>query len=192
MGRQRILDKKYTKDRNLILGENDLLTWCKENSEIGQDIVEEWITEKNGAIENYKPGSNKRAYFKCKHCGAVYTKVIRRRVLGGIHEPCGRKIGKEKSIIYIQEKNKEKNNTLNIQNSDLLNEWDYIKNNEIGLYPECVSSGSIKRAHWICSICGNHYTKKIKFRTQYGWGCLKCNPPAVGRKKKTSDRKKGI
>ena len=193
MGKLKGLDKKYTKDRKLIVGKNDLLTWCMENKAIGQDIITEWNTKKNGSMQEYKPGSGKKVFFTCKICGEEYEKILQNRVLGGIHNPCGRKIGKENLIRFNQGRNIKKKNTLAIQNSELLNEWDYIRNSKIGLYPQYISANSILKAHWICSKCGNHYIKRIKQRTQNGWGCLKCNPPAVGRRRKiSSDQKKDI
>lgn len=61
-----------------------------------------------------------------------------------------------------------------IDNPELMQEWDYAKNNEIGLKPERVTDGSNKVAYWICLQCGNHYQAMIKNRKRAKYGCPDC------------------
>ena len=167
------LEKKYTSIKKLEVGKNDLLTWCKEHGEQGQEIINEWNEQKNGSMSRYKPGSSKRVYWKCSICGEEYIKDIRSRVIGRIHEPCGKKLGIEK----LKEYHKRKVNlddSLVVKFAELLEEWDYIANDRIDLDPTYLLPGSSKKAHWICSKCGNQYWQYIRLRTQYGYGCKQC------------------
>lgn len=167
------LEKKYTSIKKLEVGKNDLLTWCKEHGEQGQEIIKEWNEQKNGSMSRYKPGSSKRVYWNCSICGETYIKDIRSRVIGRIHEPCGKKLGIEK----LKEYHKRKVNlddSLVVKFAELLEEWDYIANDRIGLDPTYLLPGSSKKAHWICSKCGNQYWQYIRLRTQQGYGCKQC------------------
>ena len=39
-----------------------------------------------------------------------------------------------------------------IEYKELISEWNWIRNNEIGLYPDKITAGSSKKVWWICSI----------------------------------------
>ena len=52
-------------------------------------------------------------------------------------------------------------------NPELLKEWDYEKNNELGLTPETISYGSAKKVWWICPK-GHSYLMGHKSRTCAG------------------------
>ena len=167
------LEEKYTSIKKVVAGTNDLLTWCKEHGEQGQKLIKEWDEQKNGSMSRYKPGSSKRVYWNCSICGESYIKDIRSRVLGRIHEPCGKKLGIEK----LKEYHKKKVNlddSIAIKFAELNEEWDYIMNDKMGLDPTYLLPGSSKKAYWICSKCGNHYQQYIRLRTQYGYGCKQC------------------
>ena len=58
-------------------------------------------------------------------------------------------------------------------NPILLKEWDYTKNNEIGIYPTNVAPHSEKKVWWICPNCGNSYRAAISHRSN-GTACPKC------------------
>lgn len=167
------LEKKYTSIKKVVVGENDLLTWCKEHGELGQEIINEWVEQKNGSMSHYKAGSSKRVYWKCSICGEEYIKDIHSRVLGGIHAPCGKKRGIERLKEYHRNKI-NLDDSLAVKYADLLDEWDYIVNDSEGLDPTYLLPGSSKKAHWICSKCGNHYKQYIRLRTQRGYGCKLC------------------
>jgi very-short-patch-repair endonuclease len=60
-----------------------------------------------------------------------------------------------------------------IENKNLMEEWDWEKNNQLKLYPDCITYGSEKKAWWICS--NNHeWYARIGSRSQ-GCGCPECN-----------------
>lgn len=167
------LDKVYTEDRQLIVGKNDLKTWCEQNPEIGKLIIKEWNSKENGSMTSYKAGSYKKAAFRCCMCGKPYEKIIRNRVLGGLHEECGRKIGIQKSRhTQVSKLGEEKN--LAIQYPDIAKEWDYSRNKGICLSPEYMSINSPKKVWWKCGVCHTSYQKIIKMRTLRGYGCNVC------------------
>ncbi len=60
---------------------------------------------------------------------------------------------------------------------DLMNEWVYQKNEELGLDPSVLTSGSNKKAWWKCSVCSGEYYSLIYERCK-GTGCPYC----AGRK----------
>ena len=54
-----------------------------------------------------------------------------------------------------------------------MEEWDFDKNNSIGLNPKDVTGGIYKKAWWRCSKCGYEWYAAIGSRTK-GIGCPKC------------------
>lgn len=63
-------------------------------------------------------------------------------------------------------------NDLATVHPELLEEWDYEKNNELGIYPDKVTCGSNRKAWWICKF-GHKWQTKICCRSN-GSGCPKC------------------
>ena len=61
-----------------------------------------------------------------------------------------------------------------IDNAQLMAEWDWEKNNELGLYPHLLTCGSGKKAWWKCRICHNDWQSDIKHRN-IGRGCPRCS-----------------
>lgn len=59
---------------------------------------------------------------------------------------------------------------------DFLTEWDWEKNNAIGLQPESISIGSVKKVQWICKL-GHRWEATPNNRSR-GQGC----PVCAGRK----------
>ena len=60
-----------------------------------------------------------------------------------------------------------------IDNKELMLDWDWRKNNEIGLNPNLLTCGSNKTAHWKCHICGYEWTTRIE-RKNKGARCKMC------------------
>ena len=174
------LEKKYTQVKRRIIGENDLLTWCKEHGEEGQIIIKEWNQEKNGSMTKYKAGSNKKVYWNCSMCGESYTKAVRNRVIGRIHEPCGRKRGIEKLRQFHKQRMTLDKSLAGVY-PELLKEWDYEKNKELGFEPECLSAHSSKYVYWVCSSCGNKWRAQIRMRSNLGYGCKACRNSKISK-----------
>ena len=69
------------KEKALIKGKNDLLTWCHNNGVYGETLIEEWMEEKNRDVlgitmDSVNCGTSSRAYFKCRKCGDESLKII--------------------------------------------------------------------------------------------------------------------
>ena len=58
-------------------------------------------------------------------------------------------------------------------NKELMLDWDWSKNNAIGLNPNLLTCGSNKTAHWKCHICGYEWTTRIE-RKNKGARCKMC------------------
>ena len=63
----------------------------------------------------------------------------------------------------------------------IIAEWDWEKNNELGLDPQKISHGSTKHVFWICSK-GHRYKARVDHRTIMGSSCPYCKGkiPIVG------------
>lgn len=59
-----------------------------------------------------------------------------------------------------------------IDNKELMSEWDYEKN--IDLDPKILTSGSNKKAWWICKLCGHKWCTAIHHRAIGKQDCPKC------------------
>ena len=57
--------------------------------------------------------------------------------------------------------------------SELLDEWDYEKNDKIGMFPDSVKPHSNKKAWWKCNCCGFEWEATINNRSN-GRSCPKC------------------
>lgn len=69
-----------------------------------------------------------------------------------------------------------KPNSLAVKRPDLLEEWDWEKNDELGLDPYVLSCGSCKTAHWKCSVHPEGYDTRIGRRTSPSHqGCPFCS-----------------
>ena len=65
---------------------------------------------------------------------------------------------------------------------DLLKEWDYEKNNKLGIYPDKLYFNSVKKVWWKCSICGHEWFTNLSSRNR-GRGCPECAKKRVAYKK---------
>lgn len=60
-----------------------------------------------------------------------------------------------------------------IDDEKLITEWNFDKNNEIGLHPEKITCGVDTKAWWTCKQCGLVYYSSIGHRSR-GKGCPNC------------------
>ncbi|HJT31721.1 MAG TPA: zinc-ribbon domain-containing protein [Pirellulales bacterium] len=66
----------------------------------------------------------------------------------------------------------------------MLDEWDWGKNNKLGITPYNVTAGCNKKAHWKCSVAEDHrWESAIINRALHDSGCLCC----AGKKAVTSN-----
>ena len=127
-------------------------------------LMEEWNWDKNNEIGLYPnkllPGSNKKAWWKCKN-NHEFVEVISKRTKG---KPCPYCANKRVLIGF---------NDLKTLYPDLAKEWDYDKNTFIDINK--VVKGSNKKAWWKCSVCGHEWLASISARTIRGTGCPLCS-----------------
>ncbi len=60
-----------------------------------------------------------------------------------------------------------------IQNSSLMEEWDWKKNGDLGLMPSELTTGSNKKVWWCCQKCGHSWSAQPSSRRN-GTGCPVC------------------
>ena len=72
---------------------------------------------------------------------------------------------------------------------ELLDEWDYEKNEKNGIFPDKVTPHSNKKVWWKCSKCGKEWMTVIGNRTNRtkASGCPSCNKPHKKVRKGTND-----
>ena len=66
-----------------------------------------------------------------------------------------------------------KHKSLAEENPNLLKEWDYEKNNEIGIYPDKVTACSGRKVWWKCKR-GHEWQAGIGNRNRLKQGCPEC------------------
>ena len=62
---------------------------------------------------------------------------------------------------------------LSITHPNLVKEWDYNKNNALGIYPDQITHGSHKKVWWICEH-GHEWQATVNDRTNMKSGCPVC------------------
>lgn len=141
-------------------------------------VAKEWCFERNSAIDLHPDqvthGSAKKAYWVCAE-GHVSLKEIGRRTYGkGCAECLGRHV-------------KSFSGPVSETHPHLMGEWDFEKNEAIGLDPDQLTAGSEKRPHWKC-VQGHEWVATLKNRTLRKSGCAKC----IGRTQKHKRKKKSL
>ena len=146
--------------KKILIGFNDLLTTNPE-------LCKEWDYEKNRnelliSPESVTAGSTKKVFWKCpkKHS---YIASISHRTNGTNCPYCSSK----KVLTGF--------NDLATTNPELLNEWNYDKNN---ISPHEITFGAIKKVYWKCQL-GHEWLATPNSRTGY----YKTNCPYCSNKK---------
>lgn len=136
-----------------------LYDYCKENRRI--DLLEQWDTEKNGAITPHDvgSGSHRKIWWNCGN-GHSWQTAVYTRTGGG--SGCPYCTGQRVLTGH---------NDLASQHPELAKQWDPVKNGT--LTPDKVLSGSHKRVWWICSR-GHEWQAAVKVRVA-GCGCPVCS-----------------
>ena len=123
-------------------------------------IAKQWDYEKNGKLkpEMFSPGSGAKVWWKCEN-GHSWRAEIGSRVDGrGCCPYCRHKLA---SDTY----------NLKVIHPDLMEEWDYNKNE---LLPEHFLPQSTKKVWWLCSK-GHSYLMPINHRTKDKCNCPYCS-----------------
>lgn len=134
------------------------------------ELAKEWDYEKNKkAPSQYAAGADTRVWWRCDK-GHSWRTAINVRTKGCGCPYCGNK----KVLVGF--------NDLFSAKPELKEEWDFERNKELSPYD--VTTGSTKKAWWICKECGHSWNAAINTRVS-GYGCPEC-----GRKKSTISRLK--
>ena len=144
----------------ILIGYNDLKT-------LAPDICEEWNYEKNNGLlpEQFTLKSDKKVWWVCNKYSHEWQARIANRTKGSGCPMCDRmKIG----FRTIQRQIK-KNGTLESTRPDLLDEWDYDKNN---VKSSELTVGSNQRVWWKCKY-GHSWSAAVCARSA-GSGCPEC------------------
>ena len=142
----------YCSGNLVIAGSTDLAT-------VQPDIVELWNYEKNGDLkpEQFSQHSNKKVWWKCCN-GHEWQAPISSLSRGRRCPVCsGKKVLKGF-------------NDLEYLRPELMDEWDYEKND---IKPSEVTEHSGKKAWWKCRKCGHEWYAVIDSRSK-GHGCPSC------------------
>lgn len=152
-----------------IKGKDDLLTWCKNDAERGQKIINEWtgITESEHIIniDEIKPKSTTILKWKCKYGHEWYTQLAHRTLHKTDCPYCANRsidIGFNDLESYCIKNNLEY----------LIDEWVGLSENNETVCIQNFSYGSGKRIWWKCK----HKHKWIAAITSRvsGTGCPYC------------------
>lgn len=137
-------------------------------------IMRRWDYNENNKL-NLDPkiitqGSHIKANFICPDCHNKWFGEIRYvvRYNGGC-PACAN----QKRVQSTNETRIKDSLTIFQYKPELEKEWDYIKNNELGLQPEKISYSSGKKAFWICPL-DHSYESIIVNRTTKNTGCSIC------------------
>lgn len=143
----------------ILAGYNDLMTKRPE-------LMAEWDFEKNNAIRlfpyNVSVRTTRKAWWKCPNGHPSYFSSISSRTGSGT----GCAVCKNKRVLSGV-------NDLATTRPELLEQWNYEKNNELGITPDSVTEVSGKKVWWRCRK-GHEWEATIA-HIAYGRGCPKCN-----------------
>lgn len=132
------------------------------------ELLKEWDYSKNNISPNdYLSGSDKEVWWICSECGNSYPMSAYQRT--GMKQSCP-ECGKKKCVESAQINRVKKRGSLVDNCPEILNEWDYEKN-ERG--PETYTKGSKDEVWWKCSK-GHRWPASIRARTVLHSGCPKC------------------
>lgn len=158
----------------LVIGKNDLLTWCNKNEEYGQLLKEEWIglDENDNKIKmtEISYGSTKKVKWKCSKDSdhEWYASTHSRTTHKNKCPYCaGRKADNKNSLFAWCQKNGE-------FGQRLIEEWTGIdeKGNRIKMTE--ITYGSRRNMLWRCKN-GHQWYAMINTRTCLKYKCPYCN-----------------
>lgn len=148
----------FCSGRVATIGINDLSTTNPE-------LALEWHYEKNGDFKPFQAtaGMGRKVWWKGK-CGHEWQAAIQARVRGNGCPYCSNRLLLKGF------------NDLETTNPELLDEWDYEKNEKL---PSEVKKCSDQKVWWKCKKCGFSWNSRIYTRT---WGGKPCGCPACDNK----------
>ena len=162
----------------LIIGKNDLETWCRNNER--EDLLEEWNYNANKGLTNkfgadisipsrILPTSSIKVGWVCDKGHQFETSVGNRTVNS---RGCPYCAGSKLLVGFNDFATWCKNN----HREDLLEEWDYKKNN--GLKPSEILQGGSGKKYWWKGSCGHEWDAVISSRIRVRQGKTQIVKPA--------------
>ena len=149
-------------NKKVLIGYNDLKS-------LKPDLVKEWDYNKNNlGPDKYTCGSQQKVWWICPQ-GHSYETLVRSRAI--LNTGCPICNGKQVLEGY---------NDFESQQPELIKEWNYEKNNELGIYPNKIHYHAWKNVWWKCSKC-NYEWKAMPGKRSEGSGCPKCSNKQSGR-----------
>ena len=155
----------YCSGHKVLKGFNDF------QSKYDKLVNSEWDWERNNARgihpDKLTPNSNMKAYFTCNECKGSYIISIYRKTHGYNCPYCaGMKILKGYNDIASQ------------YPALISSEWNWERNNELGIKPNMLTKCSHVKAWWHCTVCNGEYQMRIYNKTS-GQGCPYCSNAQV-------------
>lgn len=152
-------------NKQVLTGYNDLQKWVENNPEY-QFVLDEWDYGKNNIkISEILPGSEKEIFFICKNGHSYSMPLFRRTGKDKRGCPyCSHNLilpGFNDLAAYCKNNNRQ----------DILDSWDYEKNN---IKPSEILPGSHQKIWFKCPN-GHNYQQMLKNKTEHFYGCPECN-----------------
>ncbi|TCI45965.1 MULTISPECIES: zinc-ribbon domain-containing protein [unclassified Exiguobacterium] len=141
------------------------------------NLAKEWHPTKNNQLtaNDVVAGSAKLIWWKCSKCAYAWRTTVAKRK--------GSKNFKRTGCPACSNKTTTEKNCLAVSVPLIAMEWHPTKNN--GLTPYDVTSGSDKRAWWLCKLCGFEWDAPIYHRKKTG--CPECGKKKIAKKKTKSN-----
>ncbi len=148
-------------NKKVLPGYNDFASRCPH-------LLAEWDYKKNQEIrlepEQITAGNRKKAWWICPKGHSYQAAVCERARSDGKETGCPICANKKIVVGY---------NDLQTTNPELIKEWDWKKNNLIGMIPGELCAGSQRKAWWICGE-GHEWKAVIGSRALAKCGCPYC------------------
>lgn len=152
-------------------GVNDLYTWCLNNGEFGQQLLQEWtgLEENNQPISIYSVAraSGKKVKWRCSK-GHVWIVGISNRTANNTGCPycCGRVVTNENRLTTWCLNN-------GALGKQIVREWVGLDKNNQPVSMDSIPYGSDKEVQWRCSN-GHEWIARLNSRTVNRSGCPYC------------------
>ena len=161
-------------------GVNDLLTWCQNNGEWGQQLINEWVgldKERNKVEMNMiARTTSKSVQWKCTECNYIWESTVANRTLG--KSGCPKCRGKRLSIRNSTPKHNESLQYWCNKNGSwgqrLIKEFIGRTEKGIEIFMDSLKYASNTKVMWKCMDCGHIYASTVCHRTCNRRGCPAC------------------
>jgi len=160
------------KKNKVIVEKNSLHTWCLQNGERGQRLIQEWtgLDENDNPIsmDSIQRSSGKKVKWKCNTCNHEWLATINSRAYGTNCPACsGRVATKGFNDLH----------TWCLQNGErgqqLIDEWVGLDADNAIISIDFVTRASSKKVKWKCRECNHEWLATIHSRMQ-GNNCVIC------------------